>query len=221
MDPTARTEKKKRSANRRHGILCLLFLALAGCATSGTGTPYRDPNMDFGLIQTIAVMPFSNYSRDNIAGDRVRDVFITLLQGTGAVYVVPPGEVARGINRIGIPNPASPTAEEITRFSGVVKADTVITGTVREYGEVRSGTSSANLISLSLQMMEAQTGKVVWSASSTKGGVSTSDRLLGGGGEPMNKVTEIAIDDLLDKMFRETSRPDKKSPGKSGKSGKK
>jgi hypothetical protein len=173
--------------------------------------------MDFGQIQTIAVMPFSNYSRDNIAGDRVRDVFITLLQGTGAVYVVPPGEVVRGINRIGIPNPASPTAEEITRFCGVVKADTVITGTIREYGEVRSGSSVANLISLSLQMMEAQTGKVVWSASSTKGGVGTSDRLLGGGGEPMNKVTEVAIDDLLDKMFREQSRVTKKSSGKSGK----
>jgi hypothetical protein len=63
-------------------------------------------------------------------------------------------------------------------------------------------------------MLEAQTGRVVWTASSTKGGVSTSDRLLGGGGEPMNKVTEIAIDDLLDKMFRETSRVAKKVPGK-------
>jgi hypothetical protein len=90
-------------------ILFMLFLALAGCATPGA--VYRDPNMDFGQIETIAVMPFSNYSRDNIAGDRVRDVFVTLLQGTGAVYVVPPGEVARGINRIGIPNP-SPTAED-------------------------------------------------------------------------------------------------------------
>ena len=200
MDPKARAEKRNRPPIRRHGILCLLSLALAGCAT--TGATYRDPNMDFGQIQTVAVMPFNNYTRDNIAGDRVRDVFTTLLQGTGAVYVVPPGEVARGINRIGIPNPASPTAEEITRFCGVVKADMVITGTVREYGEVRSGTSSANLISMSLQMMEAQTGKVVWSASSTKGGVSTSDRLLGGGGEPMNKVTEKAIDELLDMMFR-------------------
>jgi len=200
MDPKARAEKRNRPPIRRHVILCLLSLALAGCAT--TGATYRDPNMDFGQIQTVAVMPFNNYTRDNIAGDRVRDVFTTLLQGTGAVYVVPPGEVARGINRIGIPNPASPTAEEITRFCGVVKADMVITGTVREYGEVRSGTSSANLISMSLQMMEAQTGKVVWSASSTKGGVSTSDRLLGGGGEPMNKVTEKAIDELLDMMFR-------------------
>jgi hypothetical protein len=83
-----------------------------------------------------------------------------------------------------------------------VKADTVITGAVREYGEVRSGTSQANLISMSLQMMEAQTGKVVWSASSTQGGVTTTDRLFGGGGDPMNRITEKAIDDLLDKLFR-------------------
>ena len=50
-------------------------------------------------------------------------------------------------------------------------------------------------------MMEAQTGKVVWSASSTKGGVTTSDRMFGGGGEPMNTTTQKAVDDLLEKLF--------------------
>lgn len=176
-----------------------VFLTLSGCAT--TGTVYKDPNMDFGLVQTIAVMPFANLSRDAPAGDRVRDVFMTMLQSTGAVYVVPPGEVARGINRAGITNPSAPNPEEIIRFTGNVKADVVILGTVREYGEVRSGTSIANAISMSLMMMEGQTGKVVWTASSTKGGVGTTDRLFGGGGEQMNRVTEKAIDDLLDKLF--------------------
>ena len=42
---------------------------------------------------------------------------------------------------------------------------------------------------------------VVWSASSTKGGISFWDRLIGGGGEPANKVTEQAIDALLDKLL--------------------
>jgi hypothetical protein len=200
MDATNRDVGKKGSPARWHALSYILLLVLSGCAT--TGATYRDPNMDFGLVQTVAVLPFNNYSRDNIAGDRVRDVFVTMLQGTGAVYVVPTGEVARGISRIGIQNPAAPTAEEVARFCTAVKADTVITGAVREYGEVRSGSSQANLISMSLQMMEAQTGKVVWSASSTQGGVTTSDRLFGGGGDPMNRITEKAIDDLLDKLFR-------------------
>ena len=206
--------RKTRIRQFSNIVPCLLILALSGCAgtralISGSGTAYRDPNMDFGLVQTVAVMPFQNLSRDNLAGDRVRDVFITMLQSTGAVYVVPPGEVARGINRAGIAFPSIPAPEEVVRFAGSVKSDTVITGTVREYGEVRAGVSTANIISLGLQMMEAQTGKIVWSASSTKGGVTTSDRLFGGGGDPMNKVTEKAIDDLLDKLFRQ-EKPKKK-----------
>ncbi len=50
-------------------------------------------------------------------------------------------------------------------------------------------------------MIETQTGKVVWTASSTKGGISVWDRLFGGGGKAMNEVTEEAVDDLLDKLF--------------------
>ena len=78
----------------------------------------------------------------------------------------------------------------------------VITGTVLEYGEVRSGSTSSNVISVSLKMLEAQSGKVVWTASSTQGGVTASARLFGGGGQPMDEVTEKAVEDLLDKLFK-------------------
>ncbi len=185
----------------RFGVAVLLIMASTGCATTSSKVVYRDPNMDFGAIQTVAVMPFNNLTRENVAGERVRDVFMTMLQATGGVYVIPPGEVARGITRLSMERPATPTPEEVTKFAKIVSTDAVFTGTVKEYGEVRSGTSTANVVSVSLQMMEAQTGKVVWSASSTQGGVTTSDRLFGGGGEPMNATTQKAVDDLLEKLF--------------------
>jgi hypothetical protein len=50
-------------------------------------------------------------------------------------------------------------------------------------------------------MMETETGTVVWSGASTQGGITLSDRMFGGGGEPMNKVTEKAVNDLLDQLF--------------------
>jgi hypothetical protein len=180
----------------------LLMLVSAACATSSPRGVYRDPKMDFGSVQAVAVMPFTNLTRDNMAGERVRDVFMTMLQATGGVYVIPPGEVGRGINRMNLERPAAPTAEEVSKFAKVVGADAVINGTLSEYGEVRSGSSTANVVSLSLMMIEAQTGRVVWTASSTKGGVTTTDRLFGGGGEPMNAMTQKAVDDLLDKLFR-------------------
>jgi len=187
--------------NIKQIIPLLLLVGLAACSAHSSGV-FRDPNMDFGAIQTIAVMPFSNETREQTAADRVRDVFINKLLSTGAAYVQPVGEVRRGIMRAGISDPTAPSPEEVVKFAGIVKADAVILGSVKEYGEVRSGTSSATSISVSMQMLETQTGRIVWAASSTKGGITFGDRLLGGGGEPMNIVTEKAVDDIIDKLFK-------------------
>jgi hypothetical protein len=185
----------------RRLILSLVLMSMFSC-TWMRGDTYQDPDMDFGAIRRVAVMPFENLARDKLAAERVRDVFITLLLSTEAVYVLPVGEVARGIARLEMLRQAAPSPEEIIKLSGIIEADAVITGVVREYGEVRSGSTAANVISLSLQMTETQTGKVVWSASSTKGGINMVDRLFGGGGEPMDEVTEEAVNDLINKLFR-------------------
>lgn len=187
---------------KRHFIyLILCFLTACSFSSSSGLDKYHDPNMDFAAIRTIAVMPLANLTRDKQASERVRDTFINSLMSYGEVYVIPSGEVARGLSRAGIKNPNAPSSEEIAKLAAVIKADAVITGVVREYGQVRSGSTSANVISLSLQMFETQTQKVVWTASSTKGGIRMLDRLIGGGGQPMNQVTKAAIDDIINKLF--------------------
>jgi len=55
---------------------------------------------------------------------------------------------------------------------------------------------------VSVQMLEAQTGRVVWAATSTRGGIDFWDRLLGGGGRPMNDVTRQAVNDLIVRLFQ-------------------
>jgi len=147
-------------------------------------------------------MPLQNYSSDRYAADRVRDAFMTSLLATGSIYVVPPGEVERGISRARVNNPSAPSSDEIRQLGSILKVDAIITGTIREYGQVRSSNAEANVISLSLQMLETQTGKAVWSASTTRGGIGVKERLFGGGGQPMNEITVAAVQDLLDKLFR-------------------
>lgn len=173
----------------------------ASVSTAQVTDVYRDPNMDFGSIRTVAVMPFANLARDQVVSERVRDVFINRLLSTEAVYVLPIGEVARGIARVEVQNPTAPTPEEVVKLGSLLKVDAVITGVVREYGEVRSGTATTNIISMSIHLVEAGTGKIVWSASSTKGGISFWDRLFGSGGQPLNRVTEEAVDALFDKLL--------------------
>ncbi len=178
--------------------ISLLLVLLVSCATDDV---FLEPNMDFGSLQSVAVVPFQNLTGQEEAAERVRDTFMGMLLATEAVYVVPPGEVGRGISRIGRIPPEGFSSEQIKRLGNILDVEAVITGVVREYGTVRSGTTSANVIALSLQMIEVENGLVIWSASSTKGGITVWDRLFGGGGDPMSVVTEKAINDLLDKLF--------------------
>jgi hypothetical protein len=181
-------------------LLSLLLLLSAGCAK---GRAYQDKNMDFGSIKTVVVMPLWNLTQNQQAADRVRDVFANALLATNAVYVVPTGEVARAVSRLGVAVSTTPSAEEVVKIGSMLKADAVITGVVKEYGEARTSSASSNVVSVSLQMHETGAGKVIWSGASTKGGVTWGARLLGtGGGEPMNLVTEQAVDDLLLQLFQ-------------------
>lgn len=182
-------------------VACSLLLALTGCTSWAPQNDYTNMNMDFGSIQAVAVLPFQNLTSDDQAAERVRDSFMGMLLATEAFYVLPPGEVARGINRAGVRTPHAPTTDEIKSLGKILEVGAVITGVLREYGPVRSGSTEANIASLSLSLIETQTGTIVWAASSTRGGIGLKDRMLGGGGKPMNKVTEQVVNDLLDKLF--------------------
>lgn len=182
-------------------VLCQILL-IGGCAPTGSSSSYKNTLMNFAAVQSVAVLPFQNLTSDDDAAERVRDTFMGMLLATEAMYVLPPGEVERGIERTGLRNPAKPTSEQIKSLGQVLKVDAVITGVLREYGQVRSGQTQANLISVSVQMLEVETGNVVWSGDSTKGGIGMADRMLGGGGAPMNQVTKDAINDLLDQLFQ-------------------
>ena len=189
-----------RTDPRSYLPLALMLLGTWGCASSGP--KYHDASMDFGSVRSVAVLPFQNLSRDTQASDRVREVFAGTLIATSGIYVVPAGEVQRNIMKLNIGTPATPSIEEVLKLGQALKVDAVITGVLKEYGEVRSGNAASNVISVSAQMTEVSTGRMVWSASTTKGGITFGDRLLGSGGAPMNQVTEAAVDELLSKLFK-------------------
>lgn len=178
-------------------VACVAVL-IAGCASDDV---FFEPNMDFGSLQSVAVLPLQNLSGMSEAAERVRDTLMVRLLATGALYVLPPGEVARGLSKISRIPDSGPSNDQIKQLSGILEVDAIITGVVKEYGFVRSGAASANVVSISLRMIEKSSGQIVWSASSTKGGVNWLDRLFGGGGKPMDVVTVKAVDDLLDKLF--------------------
>lgn len=151
--------------------LCLLALTLGGCG-GGAGVTYKNRVMNFAAVQSVAVLPFQNLTSEEDAAARVRDAFMGMLLATEAIYVLPPGEVERGITRTSLRTPEQPSGEKVQELGQILKVDAVITGVLREYGNVRSGQTEANLISVSLQMLEVETGRIVWSGAATKGALA-------------------------------------------------
>lgn len=205
---TRRRTSRGRRPRVRHAAAAALVALLAGpavgCASRAAHATYRDEAVDLDLVQTAAVLPFINLTSDEKAAERVRNVFSTMLQATGRVTVSPPGEIAKSLGRAGATGVKGeePTLEVITNVGKAVQAEVVIVGTLLEYGPVRSGNSQANAIAFGVRMYEVESGRMIWTGSTTAGGVTASDRFFGGGGEPMEVVTEEAVKDLLDRMFR-------------------
>ena len=196
-------------------ILCGLLVA--SCANKLR--TFHAKGMDFGSIQRVGVLPLANFSRDNSAAPRVRDAMTTMLLATEAFEVLPQGEVARAMMRTGVRSAEMLTSDKLKELGKLLKVDALFTGAVREYGELRSGQATANSISLSLQLYEVATGKTIWSAQTTQGGVTFVDRLVGGGGKPMATVTEKAIDVLIDSLFAAETAPKKQDDEEKGKDG--
>jgi hypothetical protein len=185
------------------GTLRMASLALlAGVAACAAGRNYHDAGMDFGSVKTVAVLPFANLSTSGVAAERVRDALSAALLATGALYVVPPGEVNRALGRLSVSSVTTPSTEEVVKLCQLLKADAAVAGVVREYGEVRSGQAVGNIVSLSVRLQEGATGKVVWEGVSTRGGIGFWARLFGTGGAPMNDVTEAVVDDIVAKLFK-------------------
>ena len=89
----------RRAPGLLASALAGVFITASVCTAQVTDV-FRDPRMDFGSIQTVAVVPFANLARDQVVAERVRDVFVNRLLSTEAVYVLPVGEVARGIAKL-------------------------------------------------------------------------------------------------------------------------
>jgi TolB-like protein len=185
-----------------------IFLAyyLTGMALSsflGCRGPqaYIHPNVDLSFIQKVAVMPFANLTRDEFAGRKVREVLIAELLLTGALDVAEPGEVNRVLAKERIESISSLTAVQIKTIGKALGAQAILIGTVEEFGEVRSGSLSAPLVTIGLRMMDIESGTIIWSVNHSKGGVGIMTRLLGIGGGTISDVTTEVVREAIDTLF--------------------
>lgn len=191
---------------RRFAVACVVAVvgavALGSCA-SGIRV-YVNPEADMAYYTKIAVLPFTNVSTDGLAGQRVTRSFVTELIMTNRYEIVQPEDFRGILQRIaGAPGAdGSYDPAKVREAALAAGATGILRGGVTEYTSQRSESGDVPMISFDAELVDVNTGGVVWRSAISKRGKG-SVPLFGGGTRSLGRLTQQACVELVSRLRRE------------------
>ncbi len=170
----------------------LVLLASLGCRSTKQ-TKYVHPNADLGAIVKVAVLPFDNLTPERTASDKVQKVFYLELLTLQVFVVAEPGHVTKTLRAAGVSTTEALGPSDFQRIGKDLGVDGVFLGTVVDYADARTGTTSTPEVTIDVRLIETQTGTTIWSTSQTRAGAGVSTRLFGLGGESLTEATRSVV----------------------------
>jgi TolB-like protein len=164
-------------------------------------TRFTNPKIDFSFVERVAVLPFENFSNDANAGPRATRLMVTELLATGAVDVVEPGEVNAATAKYS-GRATRLSTEQIVELGKTLGVQAVIAGSVAQSEVLRSGSAGIPTVTLDAQMIEAESGGIIWAATHTEKGSEMSARFLGNEGEPLSVTTRRCVRKLVETLVK-------------------
>lgn len=165
-------------------ILPLLLVLLLGACSSISQLESSEP---IARNAGWAMAPLSNHSETPLASERAAGTLLTLLQqrGLSPLYQIPRSEP---VNPLALDNAADLQAA----LSRAQKqgAEYVVTGAIDEW-HYKAGLDGEPAVAVSLQVRNANTGVVLWSASGSRSGWGFST---------LNGVGSELLSDLVDDL---------------------
>ncbi|KPK25465.1 MAG: hypothetical protein AMJ61_11890 [Desulfobacterales bacterium SG8_35_2] len=174
-------------------ILASMLLVLTGCGMGkNPTTSFMRENTNLALIQTVAVLPFEGGGR----APRIRELTMTQLLATDIFDLVDKGRVDIFLRQEAIV-PGSPIdLFTLRRLGESLNVQAALFGSVEQASESR-GSAVFSEITLTLRLIDCESGVLLWQASGIGSGYSLADRLFGFAPKDSFQVTL----DLLDELF--------------------
>lgn len=161
------------------GSLILLLFAISGCAGKYDSEVYMRDNVDMGAITRIAVMPLQNFTSDQFVADRTRDIATTQLLSLGIADVVDRGLVD-SVMAEEVIDPRLPIDQiNMKRLGQRLNVQAFLLGSIDMAGEKRTGTVAYPVLGVTLRLVDAQAGLVIWQGSGRWTSETVTGRILG------------------------------------------
>lgn len=159
--------------------ILLFSLSLTGCAGKGNIESFNRDNIDIGYVKNIVVLPFENNSQDEYAPERVRNITMTQILASGLFDVVDKGVVDSHLREEAISLDKPLNKQDLHRLGQRLNVQAVLLGTIDIAEESRKGAVVYPVLSLTLRLIEVESGLIIWQASGNESGNSAWRRLFG------------------------------------------
>ncbi len=182
-------------------LILLTALGLTGCGMGPTVFLNRDYNYQF--LERVAVVPFDNLSDNQGAGPRATRIFLARLLASESFDVVEPGEVTRALDKFTAGGRFSElTQEQILNIGKELKVQGIFVGSVTELSELRSGSSTTNIVTMVARLIETEKGSTIWSATYSSGKRGFWASVFGGGGKTQTEAIRACVDGILKTLIK-------------------
>ncbi len=161
---------------------------------------YTRPQFDISNIKRIAVLPLENFTSDEYADEKISKTVIIELLSRG-IDVIEPGEVTRILRELKVRSLGSVTTSDMQRIGRTLDVEAVMKGSVGTFGISRGISVSYPEVSIRLMLLEATSGKIVWSVWHTAGGAGFWARHFGAEGITLSETAGKVVNESVDTLF--------------------
>jgi len=179
--------------------LMLALIMLASCAPQATS--YVRDDVDFSYVRRVAVFPFQNLSQDVHASQRLQSIFVAEILAQDALVILEQGETLHAMAKLRLSPAAQLSKEQIIALGQALSVDAIFFGTIEEYGVERISDGRTYSVTASFNLVETETGLMVWNSQTRADGTSFWRRLFGGGSASLYDVSRDAIQQALETLF--------------------
>jgi len=178
------------------GLALFMLLQISACAP--VPDYHTAPALATGYVKRVAVLPLENHTQERFVEKRVYDLLSTQIMSLGFFEVLEKGDLHRFLNdevqgedKSKVPHS---TARRLGREFGL---QAYIAGAVEDYTMERNGSYSYPVVAITLRLVDIESGKILWQASHSATGYSTTDRILGLESEGLHHVARQLVEDIL------------------------
>ncbi len=182
-------------------VLTCVGLILISCGAYYKSKSFLREGVDLSYISRVAVLKFENNSRNAHAAERVRNVVITQLLSRGMFDVVDKALVDNVLEEEMFGERMVYNKAILRRIAKKLGVQALIVGSVDEYEIKRHGSYSYPVVALTLRLVDASTGEIVWESSGTVNGYSTFGRIFGLKPKDFTQLTIDLVENLLNSLY--------------------